>query len=376
MIRNRLLPRFAFTLIELLVVIAIIAILIGLLLPAVQKVREAASRAQCSNNLKQLGLALHNFESVYGVIPPNWNWPTAASWGGSSFPAAQNYGGGTSPDGAPGTWAVHLFPYIEQGNLFSLIQPTANINFIAYAEVCIGVAPGMSGTPIVKTLICPSDPTTGNFITTSGSQINGINVKSEAGFAVSCYAANVLVLTPTPRSLLTSMPNGLSNTSIFAERYAFCYANGFGSGTGTVDDSHQDSYYWHHWGYLQCGGGDEQAAVGYGWLTVYKELGIFFQGGCPGADYSWTSPSTGVTKTIQIQPTMNPPTDARASGTASSTDPNGCDSLLTQTAHLGGMSVCLGDGSVRSVTSSISPTTWRTVGNDPAFQGMVLGSDW
>jgi prepilin-type N-terminal cleavage/methylation domain-containing protein/prepilin-type processing-associated H-X9-DG protein len=101
--RNRPLRSSGFTLIELLVVIAIIAILIGLLLPAVQKVREAAARMQCANNLKQMGLAAQSHQSAYGYIPCT----------GSDEPIA-GLGGSTQP----GSWAFQILPFIEQDNLF------------------------------------------------------------------------------------------------------------------------------------------------------------------------------------------------------------------------------------------------------------------
>src|SRR3954468_12031803 len=105
--------RMAFTLIELLVVIAIIAVLIGLLLPAVQKVREAGNRAKCQNNLKQIGLALHNFNDANGGRPP------CRVTGGVNYPAL--------PAGVNHTWAPFIFPYIEQNILAS--QYNFKVNF-------------------------------------------------------------------------------------------------------------------------------------------------------------------------------------------------------------------------------------------------------
>jgi prepilin-type N-terminal cleavage/methylation domain-containing protein/prepilin-type processing-associated H-X9-DG protein len=122
-------PRQGFTLIELLVVIAIIAILIGLLLPAVQKVRAAAARIQCQNNLKQMGVACHNYHDTMGKLPPGNVW-----WGSNN-----DYGT---------NWAIELLPYIEQDNLYKLYNHTVQNQNAANAPVYQAA---------VKTYSCPAD---------------------------------------------------------------------------------------------------------------------------------------------------------------------------------------------------------------------------
>src|SRR5437764_12278677 len=147
-----------FTLIELLVVIAIIGILIGLLVPAVQKVREAAARTQCENNLRQLGLGTHNMNDTYKYLPN-------ADWG--EFPPNNQFT--DKSDVMRGTIFLHILPFIEQDPLYK-----QHLNRTPADQW------GNDYTMAVKTYLCPSDPTT--------SASSGI---PEGGWAAaSNYAAN------------------------------------------------------------------------------------------------------------------------------------------------------------------------------------------
>jgi prepilin-type N-terminal cleavage/methylation domain-containing protein len=195
--------RRAFTLIELLVVIAIIAILIGLLLPAVQKVREAANRARCANNLKQIGLAMHMYHDSYGKLP-----------------MGELTRVGLAPD--PGwTWCIMIWPFLEQDNWFRQVNPDlVHVNSVP--------APGTPPLPSAANgldqgrsiFLCPSDsggPTNTAFSTTAG----GITY---TGYGKSNYVINRRVLGPgaggnTPNNYsLSRITDGTSNVILAGER--------------------------------------------------------------------------------------------------------------------------------------------------------------
>jgi prepilin-type N-terminal cleavage/methylation domain-containing protein len=181
--------RRGFTLIELLVVIAIIAVLIGLLVPAVQKVREAAARIQDSNNLKQQGIAVHNCNDTYGRLPPAYG----------NFPGRA---GSVGPPAGLGTLQYFLLPFLEQDNLYNQTAVTSD---------------NIMNIPL-KVFMSPADPT----MPTSGIVMSMMMGGAYGGCS---YASNYLIFGSTPggqAKIPASFPDGTSNTLLFAERYTDC----------------------------------------------------------------------------------------------------------------------------------------------------------
>ncbi len=291
--------RFAFTLIELLVVIAIIAILIALLVPAVQKVREAANRASCSNNLKQIGLALHSYHDARKKFPP-----------------------GAAIDGADAgmgySWQAHILPQIEQDNLYKIVAGTATGQLLTDSG-------GISDAPAVAAVVnavpiyrCPSQP--GPFQVTQSSQASEItNYLGCAGNNAQDQTADTSVnrnrngmffaqlgVAPLQGVRIADITDGTSNTLLVGEAKS-------GSGAGFTRFQN---------------------------FSYQNDLS-------KGRYFAETLCATG----------------EDVGGTITLRAINSNDDYAVSSFHPGGANVCLGDASVRFVSDNTSGPVWLAVGS-------------
>lgn len=323
--------RAGFSLIELLVVSGIIGILVGLVLPAVQAAREAARRTQCVNNLKQLTLAAHGFESARGGFPPRiYTW---------EFPST------TDPDRYHSfSTQVAMLPYMEQKPLFDAL----NLHVKCFLPEDLAGENATAGRTVVSTFLCPSDPRSRSGPWAVNSYRGNVGVdparRDERGWFDLVEEGAFIIMRPVLP--LAEFRDGLSNTLAFSEKP-------IGSGDGGTYSPFRD--------WVSRG---DAAATGAEWFAVCSRL----SGDDPykvDAGRTWVLAGAWYTHFFASAPPNTPIPDC------GSTTDKGSGIFAARSYHPSGVNAALADGSVRWFSSATDVQNWRALGTRAGGEPLV-----